>query len=128
MTPAQAMVTSCLIEPSRDVELGTPVEGVLTEVNVGRSSVVEQGEVLARLNRGAELADLALATTRRDFTQRHLERTENLGAQRMISNQEIDEIRTDYELAEGELRRARETLALRTVRSPFAGVIVDIPR
>lgn len=125
LSPAQAMVTSCLLEPSKDVELGTPVEGVLTAVNVDRSDVVAQGDVLARLNRAVELAELEVATARRDFTRRHWERTESLGAQRMISDQEVDEIRTDYELAEGELRRVRAALALRSVRSPFDGVIVE---
>lgn len=125
LMPAQAMVTSCLLEPSKDVELGTPVEGVLTAVNVDRSDVVAQGDVLARLNRAVELAELEVATARRDFTRRHWERTESLGAQRMISDQEVDEIQTDYELAEGELRRARAALGLRSVRAPFNGVIVE---
>ena len=120
-----AQVNSCILEPSSDVEIGTPAQGYLVEVTVDRSDTVSRGDLLARLNDGVERAGIRLQETRVAFNQRHLERTEDLGAQRMMSDQEIDEIRTDYELARAELARAREELALREIRSPIDGVVVE---
>ncbi len=122
---AAAQVNSCILEPSSDVELGTPAEGVLVEVAVDRSDTVSRGDLLARLNDGIERAAIRVQETRVAFNRRHLERTEELGAQRMMSDQEIDEIRTDYVLAQGELERAREELRLREIRSPIDGVVVE---
>ncbi len=125
MPLAVAQINSCLLEPSSDVEIGTPAQGVLVEVAVDRSDAVARGDLLARLNDGVERAAIQVQETRAAFNRRHLERTEDLGAQRMMSDQEIDEIRTDYELARGELARAREELALRAIRSPIDGVVVE---
>lgn len=122
---ALAQMNSCLLEPSSDVEIGTPAQGYLVEVNVGRSDTVERGELLARLNDGIERASIRIQETRAAFNRRHLERTEALGAQRMMSDQEIDEIRTDLNLARGELALAREELAGREIRSPIDGVVVE---
>ncbi len=122
---AHAQVNSCLLEPSSDVEVGTPAGGYLVEVAVGRSDTVARGDLLARLNDGIERAEIGVQETRTAFANRHLERTRELGSQQMMSDQEIDEIRTDYELARGELVRAREELALRSIRSPIDGVVVE---
>ena len=122
---ALAEVDSCLLEPSSDVEVGTQAGGYLVEVTADRSDPVREGELLARLNSGVERAAVAVHQTRAEFNRRHLQRTQNLGERQMMSDQELDEIRTDYHLARGELNRAREELALREVRSPLDGIVVE---
>ncbi len=116
---------SCLVEPSMDIQLGTPVEGFLEEVNVDRGDVVTPGQVLARLNSGVEQAAVDTQAAKVQFGQRRKTRTNELHQKNMIADQEVDNITTEWRLAELEWQERNERLKLRTLLSPVKGVIVD---
>jgi membrane fusion protein, multidrug efflux system len=116
---------SCLLEPSFEARLGSPAEGRLEEVLVDRSDVVRQGQLLARLDSSVERAALEYQRTRVGFAERRLDRSTDLRASRLISDQQIDELDTEAELARRELAEREALLALREIRSPVDGVIVD---
>ena len=118
-------VASCLLVPSLDVNIGTPVDGVLEDVQADRGDIVQQGQVLARLNVGVESAAVEHAAAKVKFAERKRQRNENLQRRDLISQQEADEIETDLELSRLELRERREHLRLRSMLAPFSGVIVD---
>jgi multidrug efflux pump subunit AcrA (membrane-fusion protein) len=77
---------------------------------------------------------------RLEFTKRRLERNRGLFDQSLVSAQIVDEAETDVSLAELELgefieerkmailelERAQEALEIRTIRSPFNGVVIDV--
>jgi len=150
---SETISTDCVIEPNKLVEVSTPASGVMDALMVKRGDHVKKGQVLATLNSRIEKAmvDLARAraernktikakTARSDFTQRRLERNQELYHQNLISAQMVDEAETDAllarlelgefleekNIAELELRRAEELLEARTIRSPMDGVVVDI--
>jgi len=116
---------SCLLEPSFEARLGSPAEGRLEEVLVDRSDIVRQGQLLARLNSSVERAALDYQRTRVGFAERRLERSTDLRASRLISEQQVDELVTEAELARKELAEREALLGLREIRSPVDGVIVD---
>lgn len=142
----------CLVEARSTVEIRSPVEGLIERVHVARGDPVRRGQVLVTLESGPERAALALAReragmrgplkaaeSRLDFAARKEERAAELFKQSFVSAGALDEARTQRELAESELREARENLRLaeleveradeqlklRTIRSPFTGVVVD---
>ncbi|QEW06789.1 efflux RND transporter periplasmic adaptor subunit [Nitrincola iocasae] len=126
--PAQAIelsVLSCLLEPSLDAELGVPVEGVLARVYADRSVSVERGAVLAELDLSVEQAMIAMQRAREDYASRRLERVQELQSGNLIPAQEVDDIRTEQQLARLELTVQQEQLKLRRVVSPFSGIIVE---
>ena len=143
----------CLIQPSMLVRLGTPVEGMLAEVTVKRGDVVERNQVVARLMSDVETASVALARERaenshsvvsrrhrHEFLQRRMERQEQLIANNAISAAALDESRTEMRVAASELLQeelqdrlnqlelSRNIVLLeqRTIRSPVAGVVVEV--
>lgn len=143
---------ACLIQPSLVVALSSPVEGVLETVTVDRGAVVREGQVLATLESSLEKAAVAVAKAKADaqaplkstqakleFSVRKLARAEDLSHKQTLSRHELDEAQTErnlaeinrleavenQRLAELELRRADAALALRTIRSPIAGVVVE---
>jgi len=149
---AHANEYECLIEARQTVEIRSPVDGLLAEVRVQRGEVVRKGQVVVMLESGPEQAALAIARSRAAMTgpveaaQARLEfartkekRQEELFQQNFVSSSALDEARTERKLAESELRvakenqtlaelevqRAEELLRLRTMRSPFEGVVVD---
>jgi RND family efflux transporter MFP subunit len=148
---AQAM-HDCLIEPAQTVEVGSPASGLLEKVLVRRGDRVAQGQVLAVLESRAETAAAELARLKSEargpqqaarekmeFAQRKFQRRSEMAAQKLGSVQERDDAEAELAQARAELLLAQEAvqqarqeyqqqsslLNLRTVRSPFHGVVVD---
>lgn len=142
----------CLVEPAQTVEVGSPGTGLLEKVLVKRGDRVQQGQVLAVLESRAESAATELARLKSEargpqqaarekmeFAQRKFQRRSEMAAQKLGSVQDRDDAEAELAQARAELLLAQEAaqqarqeyqqqssmLSLRTVRSPFAGVVVD---
>ncbi|MBI3917580.1 MAG: efflux RND transporter periplasmic adaptor subunit [Betaproteobacteria bacterium] len=143
----------CMILPRQQIEIRSPVEAMIESVRVRRGDLVTKGQVVATLESGPERAALALAQSRAtmqgeikvaearlDLAEKKLQRATELFKQKFISTNARDEAEAEFRLATEELRRTRENqrlaefeakraaevLALRTVRSPFTGVVMDV--
>jgi len=143
----------CVIEPNKVAAVSSSVTGVIDKLAVKRGELVKTGQVLATLKSHIEKATVELARVRSErdqaikakrarleFSRRRLERNQELFEQKLISEQVVDEAQTDVLLAELELGefleermiaileldRAKEALDIRTIRSPFSGVVVDV--
>ena len=142
----------CVIEPNRIVELGGPVTGMLDKVLVERGQRVTRGQPIAELESSLQVAEINLARARAGdtstidlkksrlaFEKRRIARNSRLMRIGILTAKEADEIKTAREIAEGELReaehghrraqleleQARARLALRTIRSPIDGLVIE---
>ena len=115
----------CMLEPSEKVQVSSPVSGVLDRVNVKRGDYIRRGAQLFRLNSGVEKELVELARVKSEFAQRKAERNKELYKEDILTMYERDEIETELVLANTELRLKKQELALRTVRSPINGVVVN---
>lgn len=142
----------CLIEPTQTVDISSPVVGLLDKVHVHRGDKVGKGQVIATLESRAETASTALARfksemvapsktaeSKIEFSKRKFERRRDMHEKNFMSGQERDEAESEMKLAESELKLANENkqmaklewqqqsslLNLRTIRSPFDGVVVN---
>ena len=142
-----------LIEPYVVVEVGSEVPGVIDSMNVDRGDVVSAGQVLATLRSGVEKASLALAKTRAEMewnikakkaalglAQRNSKRTRDIFESNAFAEQKWDEIKTQEILAEAQLdeaidqkrlyelefKQAVEVVNRKIVRSPVAGVVMEL--
>ncbi len=142
----------CLIQPHETVAVSSAVEGLVEKISVDRGDVVEQGAVLVTLESSAERAAVAIAKARAEvesaikssqvrveFGVRRFVRTEDMYKKELVPLKEMDEAETgkilaelglleaqeNRRLAELELERAKAALALRTIRSPLTGVVVE---
>lgn len=115
---------SCLILPSRDVQLSSPVSGVVLKKVAERGQRVTKGDVLLQLDDRQEFAALAVAKARLDFAERRLERNQTLLSQNILADQEADELETERALAELEYRQARTLAGLKVIRAPVDGTVV----
>jgi RND family efflux transporter MFP subunit len=143
----------CMIEARQAIEVRSPVEAVIEAVSVRRGEHVRRGQILVELASGPERAALALAQsraqavgeikaaeTRLDIAQKKADRAQELFKQGFISTNSRDESLAELQLTKEELRRARENqqlneleakrsaevLAMRTIRSPLNGVVVEV--
>ena len=142
----------CLIEPEKVADLGSPVMGVIDSISVDRGDPVAAGQVLAVLRADVERANLRVAETRTKLeadiaaavagqilAQQKLDRSQELYKEGFISKQGLDQAVAEQELAAQKVAQAKEQIRLRdqeltvalaqvmlrTVKSPFGGVIVD---
>jgi len=150
---ANAAEYDCLIEARQQVEIRSPVEAVIESVQVQRGDLVKKGQVIATLESGPERASLELARSRAtmqgelraaearmDLAQKKMLRAEELYKQNFVSVNARDEAEAEFrfsteqmrqakenqKLAELEVQRSIEVLAMRTIKSPFSGVVVDV--
>lgn len=142
----------CLIEPDRVAEVGAQVVGLVERVEVERGEPVVAGQALLRMRADVEQAhamaadtrasidaDVMAATASLDLAEQKVRRAEALVGQGFVSEQAAEQARGEAEVARQKLRQVQgqrnisqaerrvshAQLALRTVRSPFAGVVVE---
>jgi RND family efflux transporter MFP subunit len=152
--PAMSAAKSfgCLIEPDRVADVGSQVIGLVETVNVERGDTVRAGQPLITLRAEVERANAGVADTRARvdadvraaeasllLAEQKMSRAQSLLAENFVSEQAVEQARAELELAKqklaqtrsqqriwGEERRVAEAqLALRTVRSPLNGVVVE---
>lgn len=149
---APSWAVDCLIEPTQVIELASPVSGLVENTFVKRADAVKKGQIVAILESGAETALVALdrfkseqigpleaAQNKIDFAKKKYARRQQMANEHLMSAQDSDDAEADLRNAESELKIAIEnrkianleyqqhsqSLKLRTLRSPFNGVVVD---
>lgn len=122
---AQGPMVDGLIEPSDVSNVSSRAAGVIESITVERGDGVKAGQIIARLNRGIEMAAVDLARTRMEFLQRKVMRNEELHRKQLLSVHDRDEMETELKIAQLQLREAEERLETRIVRSPIDGVVVE---
>lgn len=142
----------CLVRPEMYIELSSPVDTTLKEMLVNVGDDITRGQPLVRLEDSVEYASVELHKRKAmswseyenrkvqlDFAKRNLKRMQDLFKKNSISQFEKDKAQTEVSLAEIELIRAKEKknlaklnleqaqaeLALRTLKSPIDGIVID---
>ena len=142
----------CLIKPDDIIAVGSSVTGVLERITVKQGDIVSAGDVIATLESSLERAEVAVAQGKAHmeaaikkgeqqvaFTGRKVKRAKELRLTKAIAEHELDEAETEEQMAlhayteakeakaqaELELARAQVALALRTIRSPINGMVIE---
>ena len=150
--PASAGSFECLMDAWQTVEIRSPAEGLIDKVYVQRGDPVRKGQPLVELVSAAErsAADSARyrsqmqgpvnqSRNRLDYAIKKLARATELAQQNFMSADSRDQAEAERRVAESELQTATENrelakiehrhaldlLGLRTMNSPFNGVVVD---
>lgn len=143
----------CVIEPKATIALGSSEAGILDEVMVKRGERVEEGQIVASLERSLEqlavdLArlkaqsneDIRSASAQVAFRRKELERFETLKAKNVISEKDydqanvevrltqltLDKYRREKAIADVERQHAQQRLERRIIRSPVNGVVMEV--
>ncbi len=152
LSSLKAAELDCLVKPEMYVELSSPVESVLEKIMVEIGDTVARGQPLAQLEASVEQARVNLARlqaksssdieNRKEqlrYAKQYHKRMQDLLAKNSVSQYEKDKSETEVALARIELNKAKEKrriaqlnlelaksqLALRTIKSPIDGIVVD---
>lgn len=149
---AWAASFECLIQPNQVVEVRSRAEGLIAKVYVQRGDPVKTNQVLVELESSAERSGVATAkyhaemngrvraaSERVEYSSAKAGRTGELRKQHFVAAQANDDAQAEMRVAQADLLDAQENqqlarldyqhqvdlLNLRTLRSPFDGVVVD---
>jgi RND family efflux transporter MFP subunit len=143
---------TCILKPHVQVQLGSPVAGVLSDTLVDRGDTVKKGQVVARIESSVEQATLALDRMRasndsaikveqvdRDLATREAARKASLVAKGIENQNALDELETkvregdlkiqqarmDQQIAAATAERSARVLALKQIASPIDGTVIE---
>lgn len=115
-------------EPYKTITVSSGEQGVIAEMLVEEGSVVEEKQILARLDTAALIAERDIAQAEARLQATRLKRLEELAAANRSTPEELDRARTDLTIKQAQTRKIEAQIETRTLRSPVAGVVTEIKR
>lgn len=112
------------LELRDEQQLAFRVPGIVAEVTVRAGETVTAGQMLARLNTTEVDAAVARARAAADKAERDYARGQRLRAEAVITQQQLDDLRTAQEVARAELASARFNQRFAVIRAPADGVVL----
>ncbi len=111
------------VEAVHGVTVSADLAGVVRSVEFQSGRNVAAGQTLVRLETGQEQAGLRQTEAQRDLANLNLERAKKLLAKSLIAQAEFDRMQAEARVADANVAAIRATIARKTVRAPFSGVL-----
>lgn len=122
-----ALTLSGRTEADRKVTLTARTGGVLNELRVKRGQFVAKGDIIAVLSDEAREAQVAQAEAMVEQRKTELDAKRKLIETGALPRLSLVDLESQHKAAEAGLASARAEYARGTVRTPWAGVITDVP-
>jgi len=124
---ADTFVLPGVLEPARVVDVSAEVAGRAELLEVTEGQVVQQGQVLVRLNTELLQAELDRAKAQAEYDQREFERMQEATQRGVATRNELDNIRTAASASRAALELAQAMVARSTIVAPIPGVLDHLP-
>ncbi|WP_414830356.1 efflux RND transporter periplasmic adaptor subunit [Alteromonas sp. H39] len=108
-----------MVSAVKTVDLSFEVSGRLVQLDIVPGSDVNQGHLLATIDRQPFARRVDEQQTRRDQARRELDRIQRMFNQDLVSQSSLDSAKTAFELAEIELQNAQQDLSYTELTAPF---------
>jgi membrane fusion protein, multidrug efflux system len=105
------------------VTVSADLPGTVAQISFDSGRSVQAGEVLAELDTRQERAQLAATEAQRDLAKINHARMQQLVNEGVISRQDYDKAMAEQKQTEANVAEIRATIARKTIRAPFAGVL-----
>src|ERR1051325_1548632 len=105
------------------VTVGADLPGVVSEIDFDSGRHVRQGDTLVRLDTKQERAQLAAAEAQRELTRVSLQRAQDLLGKKILAQSDYDQAAAQFKQADAAVNEIRATIARKTIRAPFSGVL-----
>jgi membrane fusion protein, multidrug efflux system len=105
------------------VTRSTDLAGTVVQLAFESGTKVHAGDLLVQLDIKQEQAQLKQAEAQRDLATANLKRNRELVAKRTISQSDCDSSEADYRSAQANVEAIKATIAKKTIRAPFEGMV-----
>lgn len=111
------------LEAENEAEVVAKISEIVEEIRVEEGMFVKKGQILARLD--ADMLRIDLQQTQADLNklQNDFDRNQELFKKRLISKEEFQNVRFQFEAQKAALEKARLNLNYATIHAPISGVI-----
>ncbi|HKY34973.1 MAG TPA: efflux RND transporter periplasmic adaptor subunit [Polyangiaceae bacterium] len=103
----------------RSITLKTEVSGSVARASLKPGEVVEAGTILVGLDTSVEQAELRALDAQTRLAQTMLGRREELLKHGATTQDEVDQVRAQHDVAQAQGARLRAVIAKKTIRAPF---------
>ncbi|MDQ2675048.1 MAG: efflux RND transporter periplasmic adaptor subunit [Chloroflexota bacterium] len=103
----------------RSITLRNEVAGTVERVQLTPGQIVEAGTVLVALDASVERAELEAQQAQAALARTTLDRLEGLRKHNATSQEEVDQARAQYDVAQAQMARTRALIAKKIIRAPF---------
>jgi RND family efflux transporter MFP subunit len=107
-----------------EIPLAFKIGGVVTRVAVEAGQAVREGQVLAEISLTEVEAKVAAAREARDKAERDLARLRALHADSVATLSQLEDARTQFEVAQAQLGAAEFNRRYAVIRAPAAGIVL----
>jgi membrane fusion protein (multidrug efflux system) len=109
--------------PVQGVVVSADLPGIVERIAFESGGWVREGDVLVQLDTQQEQAQLTAAQAESNLARLNLERRQGLVDQGAISGADYDRAAAEQKLTEARVAEIRATIARKTIRAPFSGVL-----
>jgi membrane fusion protein (multidrug efflux system) len=103
----------------RSITLRNEVAGTVERAQLTPGQIVEPGTVLVALDASVERAELEAQQAQAALAKTTLDRLESLRRHNATSQEEVDQARAQYDVAQAQIARTRALIAKKIIRAPF---------
>ena len=103
----------------RSITLQNEIAGTVERVHLIPGQIVEPGAVLVALDASVERAELQAQEAQAALAKTTLDRLEKLRTHQATSQEEVDQARAQYDVAQAQMARTRALIAKKIIRAPF---------
>jgi membrane fusion protein (multidrug efflux system) len=111
------------MEAVHGVMVSADLPGAVAKINFDSGKAVREGDVLVELDTRQERAQLAALEAQRDLAKVNFGRMQELVKDGVISRMEYDQATAQQRQTEANVGEIRATIARKTIRAPFTGVL-----
>jgi membrane fusion protein (multidrug efflux system) len=111
------------VEAVHGVTVSADLAGIVDRINFDSGQSVREGAVLVELDTRQERAQLASLEAQRDLARVNYGRMQQLVNEGVISRVEYDQATAQQKSTEANVAEIRATIARKTVRAPFSGIL-----
>lgn len=110
-------------QANESLNLTAKVSDTVTAIHFSDGAFVEQGDVLVELTNTAEAARLSEARAAEADARRQYDRLQSLIETNLISQTDLEDVRTRWETSEARLEGVIANMDDRLIRAPFTGIL-----
>lgn len=118
-----AIFVSGSLVPDEEVSLAFETSGKVTEIYFKEGSIVEKGQLLAKINDGPLQADLRKKQAQVKLMQDRLFRAKALLEKEAVSREAFQEAEANLATLEAEIEGVNAQIAQTELRAPFSGIV-----
>jgi membrane fusion protein (multidrug efflux system) len=111
------------VEAVQGVTVSADLPGVVHRIAFESGRAISQGQVLVQLDTRQEQAQLTAAEAQRELARQNAERMRALVEERAITRADYDRTEAELKQAEARIGEIRATIARKTIRAPFSGIL-----